>query len=349
MIHAAPAAQGVLADLETALAEYLRPRDEEGLDGAWTRAQQKVAQLALRPAKRIRPRLLLLGHRLARGPVEAEPALMQFAAALEILHAFLLIHDDVADRADLRRGGPTLHRMLGEGRLGEGRLGEDLAIVAGDHLFARAMELMVTSPVEGAARATAFVLAVCRHTAVGQYLDLVLSRRPLAEVTPFEALRVARLKTADYSFAAPLQCGALLAGANEDLFAALRRLGRAAGLAFQLRDDLLGIFGDESLAGKSGYADLVEAKRTLPLVIAHRRSSAADRAFLESLHVDPSPRNIARAREIVRNAGGATLTLRLIDRYTASARRTLDSLDRVDADAARTLSHLLIELTRRRT
>ncbi len=307
-----------LQALQAQLAVHLGPRDEAGLDGRWARAQRAVADLALRPGKRLRPRLLRLGFRLAGGRPAPDDGLLQLAAGLELLHAFMLIHDDVADRADTRRGGPTLQRLLGGGMRGN-----DLAVVAGDHLFARAVELMLTASSPHAALTTRFMLRVCRHTAVGQYLDIDLAGRALAEVTPLQTLRVARLKTANYSLAAPLQVGALWAGGSGELVEALGRIGRAAGVAYQLRDDLLGVFGNEEVAGKSGSADLVEGKRTLPLVVAHRRASEADRWLLDTLHQDPNPMRVTRAREVVRRTGAATVTLGLIDRATARARRHL--------------------------
>ena len=306
--------------VERVLAELLRPGDEARFDGVWRAAQEQVCSLALRPAKRLRPRLLQLGYELVEGSAPPEPA-WRFAAGLGLLHTFLLIHDDVADRSELRRGGPTLHRLL----RGHGP-GEDLAIVAGDHLFARALELMVSTGLPGAPRATQYYLRICRHTAVGQYLDLALASRPLSQVSTLEALRVADLKTAKYSFGAPLACGSLLAGASAPINAALERVGRFAGLAFQLRDDLLGIYGEEALVGKPGSADLTCGKRTLPMIAAWRRASPAERELLERLGPRTSREGCARAQEIIRARGGVAVTERAIARTRAAALRALEAL-----------------------
>src|SRR6185312_1095173 len=115
-----------------------------------------------------------------------DPHVLRFAAAVELLHTFLLVHDDVADRAETRRGAAALHCILAHGRKGE-----QLAVVAGDHLFACAVEAMLASGLPGAPAATAFYLGVCRETAVGQYLDLEVTRAPLGSVTLFQTMRIA--------------------------------------------------------------------------------------------------------------------------------------------------------------
>ena len=177
--------------------------DEVGLDVRWTQAMAHAQAYTLRPAKRMRPALVALGHGIARGSTAVPERLWRFAAGFELLHTFLLIHDDVADGAELRRGGPALHRLLGGGKPGA-----DLAVVVGDHLFARSVEAMLESGLPSASRAVQYYLGICRHTAAGQYLDIDLGRTPLGDVSLTQVLRVARLKTARYGFVAPLVCGA---------------------------------------------------------------------------------------------------------------------------------------------
>ncbi len=330
-------------DLEQRLEAWVDAADENGLDPLWQQSRQVVREYALRPAKRVRPTLLAVGWMLARGQADwrAVPTqVVQFGAGLELLHTFMLIHDDVADRAASRRGGPALHRLLGPGRLGE-----DLAVVAGDHLYARAMEAMFASPAHHASAAARYMLEVCRHTAAGQHLDLVLTRAPLAEVTLFRTLKVADLKTARYGFVAPLACGAMLGGADRPLLELLRRVGRHAGLAYQLRDDLIGLCGDDAVAGKAGGADYLEGKRTFPVIAAWTRADADGRAQLEALWEEPTPDRLEPARAAVARWGGIRSTQRVIEVRTRAARRALEALG--SSPAAGFLDALLSGFTQR--
>ncbi len=315
----------VQVEVEASLAELFELPDEGTLDERWTQAVLKARAYTLRPAKRLRPALVVAGYCLARGRAVVPSGLWRFAAGLELLHTFLLIHDDVADQAELRRGAPSLHRLLAPGRAGE-----DLAVVMGDHLFARALEAMLGSGLPGVASVVQYYLGVCRHTAAGQYLDLDLGRAPLSQVTLFQALRVARLKTARYGFSAPLVCGALLGGASAELAEGVERVGRHVGLAYQLRDDLLGLFGDSRVAGKATDGDFLQGKRTFPVLAAYARASEAERAELEALWALPVERKdaaaLARARALVESRGGRAACERGVMRASRAARRALRSL-----------------------
>ncbi len=317
--------QLVQRQVEGSLAELFELPDEAALDPQWTQAMEHTRGYSLRPAKRVRPALVVAGYSLARGTTQVPPGLWRFAAGLELLHTFLLIHDDVADQADLRRGGAALHHLLAPGRAGE-----DLAVVVGDHLFARSLEAMLGSGLWGASRACRYYLGVCRHTAAGQYLDLELSRTPLAQVTLARALRVAHLKTARYGFCAPLVCGAMLASGPQHLWEGLERVGRHVGLAYQLRDDLIGLFGDTHVAGKPSNGDFAQGKRTYPVLAAWQRASAEDRAELEHLWALPpeakDARALARARELVERNGGRAACERRVEGASRAGSRALRAL-----------------------
>lgn len=310
-------------EFERALAERLVLADEAAIDPRWSRAMVELRAYALRPAKRVRPTLLVAGWALAtKGLSRGVPSeVLEFAVGLELLHTFMLIHDDVADRAATRRGGPALHKVLASAQSGE-----DLAVVVGDHVYARAIEVMLASGLPASAAATRYMMAICRHTAAGQYLDLDLSRTPLGDVTVFQTLKVANLKTARYGFVAPLVAGAMLGGADDALLDQLERVGRQVGLAFQLRDDLIGLFGDDTVAGKAGGGDFVEGKRTFPVLAAWTRADAAGREALEQLWSARDPAALERARALVDTWGGREATERVIERMTRSARRILTQL-----------------------
>lgn len=312
--------------VEAALGDALELADEKSLDASWQQTTELLRGYLQRPAKRVRPALLVAGYRAAKGEGAVPEGVYRFAAGLELLHAFMLVHDDVADRATVRRGGPALHVALAPDGSAEGtRLGQDLAVIAGDHLFARAVETMLCSGAPNAAEATQYLLAVCRHTAIGQALDLRLAHAPLGAVTLFETMRVAQLKTARYGFVAPLVLGAMLGGASEALKDALGRAGRHAGIAFQLRDDLLGLFGDDVVAGKSCAADYLEGKRTFPVIAAWARADQPGRDALESLWAVEAkgPAECEQARALLERLGGRAATERVIDRCTRAALKSL--------------------------
>lgn len=309
--------------IERGLDDLLALHDEAGIDPRWSDALDEAREFAARPAKRLRPALVVLGWGSVRGLDAVPDAVWRLAASLELLHTFLLVHDDVADGAATRRGGPALHH-----RLGAGRRGEDLAIVVGDHLFARAMEAMLECPLPQAAQVARYWLGVCRTTAAGQFLDLALARVPLAEVTLFQTLRVGLLKTARYGFVAPLVGGARLAGAEPAVVGGLERVGRQVGIAFQIRDDVLGLFGEPGRTGKPVLDDLVAGKPTYPIVAAYTRAPAAARAELDRLWRDAlgDPDGRARLLALVEECGGRAAAERAVVHASRAAARTLRAL-----------------------
>ncbi len=321
-------------ELDAELARLTDAVDEAALDPLWSDAKRALAAYTLRPSKRVRPTLTALGYLTVRPDASFVPlGVVQFAAGLELLHTFMLVHDDVADHAATRRGGPSLHRLVGE----------HPAIVLGDHLYARALEAMFGAHAPAAAETTRYVLEICRHTAAGQYLDLVLQGASLRDVTLFRTLKVAELKTARYGFVAPLVCGARLGGADAAVLEALKRAGRGAGLAYQLRDDLIGLFGDERVAGKDGGGDYAEGKVTFPVVAAWTRADAAGREELEALWASPSLEKLDAARAAVTRWGGLAATQCVVEHRTRTALKSLEAL----GPAAAALAGLVGGLARR--
>ncbi len=326
--------------LENTLSELLDLPDEMAIDPRWVKALSTLKSYALRPAKRVRPALLVTGWAMASNvPVELAPeGVRQFAAALELLHTFMLIHDDVADRALSRRGGPALQQLVGD----------DLAVIMGDHLYSRAIEVMLSCGASGAGRAARYMMSICRHTAAGQYLDLDLGSAALGEVTLFQTLKIAHLKTAKYGFIAPLVAGAMLGGGDDELLASLERAGRYAGMAYQLRDDVLGLFGDDAVAGKQGGADFFEGKRTFPVIAAWTRADFAGREQLEAMwHADVRTADqLGQARAHLEACGGRAATERVIERTTRSARKALEALPNTQG-AREVLDRLFARMVRR--
>ena len=312
--YVASSVQLATVDFE-ALSEYL-PRLETSLRQSYAEEKRRVApvfrpyvgtleEFTLRGGKRLRALLVLAGFHLATrsSPASALPA----AAALEHFQSWMLIHDDIIDHSEQRRGGPTVHRALAErmrkiGATGDpDELGVGLGITLGDlqEPFTIAALLRTQVAIERRLAAVEEFVRMTRETAYGQLLDIENGARPVDQVTDKMVLLVHELKSAIYTVASPLRIGAYLGGGSKALLSDLDSIGIDLGIAFQLRDDVLGTGFDAGAAGKSAN-DLIEGKRTLLVVRAWRKANGTEREELRSVLGNPraSETMIARAREI---------------------------------------------------
>jgi geranylgeranyl diphosphate synthase, type I len=269
---------GAFRSLHSELAEFLGSRPHADLAPELV---DELSRLVLGGGKRVRPTFAWWGWCAAGGDADGPRArtTVRVLIALELLQGCALVHDDVMDRSTTRRGRPAAHvafatrhqraRWAGEGRL----YGDSAAILVGDLALAWADDALVTAGLDGAALARAWVpwQAMRTEMMAGQHLDLLAGAR--REESLEQVLRVARYKTAAYTVERPLHLGAALADAPADLVDALREFGRDLGVAFQLRDDLLGVFGDSAVTGKPVGDDLREGKRT-PLMGRRDRAGA---------------------------------------------------------------------------
>ena len=241
---------------------------------------EALRSFVLGGGKRLRPAFCSWGF-VGTGGDPTDPLWVDAGAALELLHCFALVHDDVMDGSATRRGLPTVHvaferRHRSAGWRGEGRrFGEGAAILVGDLAFVLADRLL-----GGAPRPAWEVWDELRlEVNVGQYLDML--HTATAAPTVASAQRICTYKTAKYTVERPLHLGAALAGAVDDRTrAALSAYGLPLGEAFQLVDDLLGAFGDPRRTGKPVGDDLREGKPTLLLALAVERSSGTDHELL---------------------------------------------------------------------
>lgn len=228
-----------------------------------------VAQLTLRGGKRFRAALLVLGYRVARtwrGAVIDEVQVLPAALAMELLQTYLLVHDDWMDEDEVRRGGPSVHAALRQ-HYDDAKLGGAGAILAGDYASALSLQLLGESRVPAEALLGAYQLfaAMSRDVVLGQSLDVLVDGEPAA--LPRLVERTHAWKTASYTTVGPLVVGARLGGATHAEIEALRAFGEPLGVAFQLRDDWLGSFGDEQITGKSALTDLRVGKKTCLLAV----------------------------------------------------------------------------------
>jgi geranylgeranyl diphosphate synthase type I len=278
-------------------------------------AHALLRDYALRGGKRIRGALVMLGNEAAGGP-----GALDASVGIELLHAYLLIHDDFMDRDEVRRGGPTLHSSLA--RRAGAHIGGSVAILLGSLCQAWAYELVLAAP--GRALEAAQVLTeALQDVIVGQALDLLAPLGP--ELPAAGVLDVQRMKTGSYSFELPLKLGATLAGASLEVLAALERYARPLGQAFQIADDLLGTFGAPEQTGKPNASDLREGKRTLLIARALETANAKDAAALRAGLGDPQA-DVEELRAILRRSGAVESARAEAESLCSEALRHLDAL-----------------------
>lgn len=339
------ALESVRKPVDELLAAFLRRRVEElaALDQGLTAIGAEVADLVATGGKHLRPAFVYWGHR-ATG-ADHDEAVFCPAGAVQLLHTFALLHDDVMDRSPERRGRPSAYASLsavheGEGLEGDARwFGIGGAILAGDLAFVWADQLFDETPVPADVldRARRVFTTLRVEVMAGQYLDLRLAGLPTASES--DALHVALLKSGRYTVTRPLQVGAAIGGGDDALDEALGRYGDAVGVAFQLRDDVLGLFGDPEATGKGDLDDLREGKRTVLMLKTLAQADAAQRRELAEVLGDRElgADDADRVRTIVTETGA----LREVEHLIAQRRDAADAaLAAVDGAARTALTDL---------
>lgn len=286
-----------------------------------------LSDLVLSGGKRLRPAFCHWAFAGAGGDPD-DPRVVDAGAALELLHTFALIHDDIMDGSATRRSLDTVHvqfeqRHALDGWRGEGRrFGEGVAILLGDLAFVYADLLLAAAPRDAVAVFTELRLEVN----VGQYLDLAGTAR--GEVGEDVARRISLFKSGKYTVERPLHLGAALAGRLDELAGPLSAYGLPLGEAFQLRDDVLGVFGDETATGKPVGEDVREGKPTVLVAVARRRaggSSAAVRVLDRYGAADLSDEEVSALQDVLVETGAVGQVEAMIDGLVAEAVGSLDA------------------------
>jgi geranylgeranyl diphosphate synthase type I len=357
-VHPAPRTRtfddSVRTHVEQTLGDYLAAKQSTmaSLTQELANALDSLVEFILRGGKRIRPTFAWWGWRGAGGEPDAQ-AVLQAVSGLELIQACALVHDDLMDASAVRRGRPTVHVTFEalhreRGWLGEpDRFGMAAAILLGDIALAWADDMFYGSGLSSSRLAAASEpwQAMRSEMLAGQYLDILTQVK--GDETPEAALRVARMKTAAYTVERPLQMGAALAGADPELVERLREFGADIGVAFQLRDDLLGVFGDTGVTGKPAGDDLREGKRTLLIALGLQRGTIAGQAVLRDvLGRDLSGEDVERARTVLVESGAVDEVERRIETLTSSAMHALDAADLAEPARDR-LTELAVAATRR--
>jgi geranylgeranyl diphosphate synthase type I len=314
------------------------------------------ARTSVSGGKRFRAAFCWWGHH-AVGPrsgtsVDRE-SLLRACASLELLHASALVHDDYMDASDVRRGRPATHRAFEalhreRGWSGPAQTyGAAAAILLGDLLLSWSDELLRTCglPAERVLEALGYFDLTRSEVVTGQFLDVSAQARGSADVEA--AMTVLRYKSAKYSIERPLHIGAALGGAPAGVIAQLTRFGLPLGEAFQLRDDLLGVFGDPSATGKPAGDDLVEGKRTVLVALALDALPPAEAKLLDtSLGTPLDEDKVQQLRALIDSSGARAQVESVI---TALTSRSLEALAAADIDdgAREVLGGLAAEATQR--
>lgn len=303
--------------------------------------------------KRLRPTFCYWGWRGAGGAAGDE-RIVRAAASLELLQACALIHDDVIDNSDTRRGLPATHKRLAalhadQGWLGDGDgFGRGAAILIGDLCLVWSDEMYQASgfPAQVLQAGRRPFDEMRTEVMAGQYLDTLEQVRGTG--TREAALRVMRYKAAKYTVERPLHLGAALAGRYEELVGVYTEYGLPLGVAFQLRDDVLGVFGDPSTTGKPAGDDLREGKRTLIVAETLARTGTADAGHFTSLLGDPdlSAEEVEWMCGLIEGSGALRACEELIEEYAGQAVAALDSPE-LDAQAREPLHALVVAATAR--
>jgi geranylgeranyl diphosphate synthase type I len=222
----------------------------------------------------------------------------------------MLVHDDIIDKAETRRGKPSMHAMLKRHLPGNKKLkfnSQDLSLVIGDVIYAMSLHAFLSIREDRGRKEAALrkLIASAVYTGSGEFIELLNGIKSLDKISKNDIYKIYDLKTADYTFASPLSIGAILAGADKKQIRILFRYGMLLGRAFQIRDDILGMFAQGSKTGKDDLVDLREARRTILIWYAYNNSDRKNQSIIRRILVknNVNKRDLMRMRRLVQDSG----------------------------------------------
>lgn len=245
---------------------------------------KNINNFITRKGKRVRPILFVIGY--LGFAKRSAPGLYRSALSIELLHDFMLVHDDVIDKSETRRGKPSMHKMLNDYLSGFADIkfnGQDLTIVIGDVMFAMAIHAFLSIKEDKARKEVALkkLAEAALYTGGGEFLELLCGIKDIDRMAKEELYKIYDFKTANYTFASPLTIGAILAGAKNSDVNKLFDYGIYLGRAFQIKDDILGMFSEERKTGKPILTDLQEGKKTILIWQAYHNSRSKDKSVIK--------------------------------------------------------------------
>jgi len=290
-----------------------------------------IKEFICRDGKRVRPVLFCIGYlgfakKQARG-------IYRSALSLELLHDFMLVHDDIIDKSETRRGNLSMHALLNRQFAKNKKLkfsGEDLTLIIGDVMYALALDAFLAVKEDAGRKEKALkkLISAALYTGSGEFIELLLGTKPMEKVTKDDIYKVYDYKTANYTFASPLTMGAILAGANPAQVEKLYRYGMCLGRAFQIQDDIIGTFGKEAQTGKSSLTDLKEAKRTLLIWYAFRKTNAKNKTLINKVMAsnNAGTQELEFIKNLIQKAGALTYAKCQIKSLFAKAQKEISTL-----------------------
>ena len=292
---------------------------------------KSIKEFICRDGKRVRPILFCIGY--LGFSKKTPPGLYRSALSLELLHDFMLVHDDIIDKSDKRRGKPSMHALLRDS-LGQSEKtkfsGEDLAIVVGDVMYAMALDafLAIRENMQRKEKTLKKLFLAALYTGSGEFIELLLGIKPIEKVTQQDIYKIYDYKTANYTFASPLTMGATLAGAKPDQIKKLHSYGILLGRAFQIKDDIIGTFGTVKEIGKSNLTDITEAKRTLLVWYAFNHAGKKDKLMIKKIMENKTTQDteLIKMRSIITDTGALAYAQNQIKHLYAEALHQIASL-----------------------
>lgn len=315
--------------IDDELSSFFNAKLEEANDPLTTKIIEMIRDFTMNGGKRVRPLLIVMGHDLFK---KSDERVIKASISIELTQSYLLIHDDIMDQSDVRRGKPSFHieaenRIL-KGVPGSKRIAENLAIVAGDLAESYSHEILFDSGLgkKEVLSASDELAKIVETTGYGQLLDIYSSISK--DFAQEDLMRLHLWKTAKYTIEGPLLMGAKLSGKYENL-ESLSYFGLLLGVAFQLHDDVLGLFGDEKVTGKSIKNDVNEGKKTLLILKAIENSRDEDAEFIKRClsSGDVSDEDFEALRKIVKESGSYDYSLEIMKKITEKSKEYLRSIE----------------------
>lgn len=289
----------------------------------------KIKEFISRKGKRVRPILFCIGY-LGFAKKETK-GLYRSALSLELLHDFMLVHDDIIDKSDTRRGKPSMHSLFNK-YLRKKKVkfnGEDLSIIAGDVIYAMALDAFLAIEEKFTRKELALrkLISAALYTGSGEFIELLLGAKPIEKTTKADIYKIYDYKTANYTFASPLSMGAILAGARKNEIKKLIDYGMCLGRAFQIKDDIIGTFGEAKQIGKSNLTDINEAKKTILVWHAYKNSNNNGRAKIKNVFSGKNSRRkeLIEMRNLISKSGSLDYAKREINNLLAKSEKIIKS------------------------